>query len=176
MSSVREGRPASASPSESNDRRRWAFPVQLHFIGHASRIRRRIGSMQSRSSPRSSGCWPWPRPPFGLPAVSTGSRPGACRGRLAMSLRSIPRAKTALPDPHFGSENQNQPMSVFTARVGGRRGCGRNAAWRRARSARASWSRRCRARFRRGRFRSTRRRRGRRTIRCGSGARAGSSM
>src|SRR5260221_6429504 len=37
--------------------------------GVAGFTRRRTGSRPSRPSPRSSGCCPLPRPPFGLPAA-----------------------------------------------------------------------------------------------------------
>ena len=71
--------------------------------------RRRAGSMQSRPSPRSPGCWPLPRPPFGLPAVSTGAQgPELAEGRQALSLRSIPRANTALPSLQLGGESEKR--------------------------------------------------------------------
>ena len=54
----------------------------------------------ARPSPRSSGCWPLPRPPFGLPAVSTGSK-----------ARSLPRGGRRCRSARFPAPGKTPGMS-----------------------------------------------------------------
>ncbi len=60
---------------------------------------------------------PVPRPdrcrghPSGCLPFRQAHGPELAEGRLAMSLRSIPRAKTALPCPQLGNENENTSRS-----------------------------------------------------------------
>ena len=83
-----------------NLRHLWC-PAVVHF----GFTRRRTGSRPSRPSPRSSGCWPSPRPPFGLPAAGDVAplhcprKSGVAKARphpTASVLNLATRAKSAL--------------------------------------------------------------------------------
>ena len=59
--------------------------------------------MQSRPSPRSSGCWPLPRPPFGLPDSKAASLP---RGGRRCRSAPFPARKSASPSPLLGNDGE----------------------------------------------------------------------